>query len=161
MKNLVKIGCGAVCRAFAVGLATSLTLSACGQHPRWNESKAPDTKTAAVEIKTFFDEKGCPSSVNKNAPEFKASRGDKIEWRAYRGGGESAEFDPTIEFAIYFDPFVDGRPIVSRKGIAQSGKINANTPQQYPDEPEVFYKYTILSEGCDPVPLDPRIRVLH
>lgn len=159
MKNFVKSGSGTDCRALAVGLATSLALSACGEHPRWNESKAPDTKAAAVEIKTFFDEKGCPSSVNKEAPEFEASRGDTIEWRAYRGAGEAAEFDPTIEFAIYFDPFVDGRPIVSRKGIARSGRINANTPQQYPGEPEVFYKYTILSEDCEPVPLDPRMLI--
>ena len=161
MKNLVRLSKRNLCGALTIGVATSVSLSACGQHPQWNESEAPDTKAAAVEIKTFFDEKGCPSSVNREAPEFKASRGDKIEWRAYRGNGESAEFDPTIEFAIYFDPFVDGRPIVSRKGIAQSGRINANTPQQYTGRPEVVYKYTILSEGCEPMPLDPRMRVLR
>tara|TARA_R110001592_G_scaffold126336_1_gene337441 strand:+ start:61395 stop:61868 length:474 start_codon:yes stop_codon:yes gene_type:complete len=157
MKNFVKFAC----RAAVVGLATSLSLSACSQHPSWNESEAPDTRAATVEIKTFFDAKGCPSSVNKAAPEFKASSGDKIEWRAYRGVGDAAEFDPAIEFAIYFDPFVDGKPIVSHKGIARSAKINARTPQQYPGGPDVFYKYTIISEGCEPVPLDPRMRVLH
>lgn len=155
MKTLMRITRG------AAGLAAALFLSACSAHPSWNTSETPDTKGATVEIKTFFDDKGCPSSVNRDAPEFKASSGDRIEWRAYSGQEGSAEFDPSIEFAIYFDPFVDGKPIVSRKGVARSGVINSHTPQQYPGRPDVFYKYTIISQGCEPVPLDPRMRVLH
>ena len=161
MKNFTKADWTVSIRALVAGLAAALLLSACSSHPGWNAGEAPDTKGAIVEIKTFFDDKGCPSSVNKEAPEFKASSGDRVEWRAYRGDGESAEFDPTVEFAIYFDPFVDGKPIVSRKGIARSGIINARAPQQYPGRPDVFYKYTIISQGCEPVPLDPRMRVLH
>jgi len=161
MKKLTTIARGRAARALIVGPAAVLALSACSDHPHWNKSAAPDTRGATVEIKTFFDEKGCPSSVNQQAPEFKAASGDRIEWRAYSGQQGAVEFDPSIEFAIYFDPFVDGRPIVSRKGVARSGIINAHTPQQYPGRPEVFYKYTIISEGCEPVPLDPRMRVLH
>ena len=62
---------------------------------------------------------------------------------------------------MFFDPFVDGRPIRSQRGVATSSPLNRNAPRQFEGEKEVVYKYSILSSEpyCVPKPLDPRLRV--
>ena len=139
-------------------------LAACSAHPRWNPAVAAkiNPAMAPLEVKVFFDTDGCPKDAYPLEPELETRLGQRVAWHAYRGSRDDAVFDEKISFAIYFDPFVDGKPIVSKEGIATSTPINLNTPRQFPDHDPVVYKYTVLGAEarCVPVPLDPRLRVM-
>ena len=98
---------------------------------------------AQVHIAITFDGKGCPLP---GVEEAVVDRGKKIYWQAYDTEGQPSR----QEFRIYFDP-LKGSTLKAPQGkVDHPVDSNAST---------VEYKYTIVGDGCEDSPLDPRIRV--
>ena len=107
-------------------------------------------QVGVVDVRVFFDER-CPKYVDKWEVDVQSNPPQRVRWTAYNIYGSSR--NKTVEYDIYFDPFV-GPPagIEKKDGVVTSPPIASNVPAG------VSYKYTVLAEGCA-TGLDPLIRV--
>ena len=71
----------AIWRAVLIGALLSSSGSALSQDP------PPGGPPPALVIKVFFDDRGCPQSVDLDEPEIETRSGRKVEWHWVPGHG--------------------------------------------------------------------------
>ncbi len=78
----------------------------------------------------------------------------KLGWQSVDAKGNPID----TKYAIWFDPF-EGPQESDSKGLIKPLKFKTDTPPKMPSRDGIVYKYTIVGEGCEERPVDPRFRV--
>jgi hypothetical protein len=127
---------------------TPATPAALGAGPQLSSEDAP--------VVVVFDSNNCPVGVVPAEVDFDRSVRKRVVWTAVDQSGAGLD---NVEFNIWFDPFVGGKPIEKKAGKTYVASPNIETDAPASAE-GVQYKYTIISvTGPSCAPLDPMIRL--
>ena len=116
----------------------------------------PGLSAADAPVVVVFDSGNCPVGVVPAEVDFDRTVRKRVLWTAVDQSGAGLT---DIEFNIWFDPFVGGKPIEKKAGRTHvtSPNIESNAPASAEG---VQYKYTIISvTNAQCAPLDPMIRL--